>query len=134
MAINARILPKSIKDIMKTIGKNFGENLNSYLVEEELEGKKVVKIDFDLSVNASMFDMDDKTSSISKLKTDDNQIFQELANKVGVHLFGDNVSVFHKEHQVDKGDGHWEIVIDNFKDDDFWLTPVVFFVPHGIKL
>ena len=110
MAINARILPKSIKDILKTIGKNFGENLNSYLVEDELDGKKVLKIDFDLSVNASMFDMDDKTyTPISKLKTDDNQSFQELANKVGVHLFGDNVSVFHKEHQADKGDGHGKL-------------------------
>ena len=103
-------------------------------MEDELEGKKVVKIDFDLSVNASMFDMDDKTSSISKLKTSDNQSFQELANRVGIHLFGDNVSVFYKEHQADKGDGHWEVVIDNFKDDDFWLTPVVFLVPHGIEI
>ena len=67
MAVNVRILPKSLKDILKTVGKNFGENINTYLVEEELDGKKAIKIDFDLSVNASMFDMDDKTSSISKL-------------------------------------------------------------------
>ena len=134
MAVNIRILPKSLKDILKTVSKNYGENINTYLVEEELDGKKAIKIDFDLSVNASMFDMEDKTSSISKLKSDDSQKFQELVNSVGIHLFGDNVSVFHKEHQADKGDGYWEVIIDNFKDDDFWLTPVVYLLPNGIDI
>ena len=134
MTVNVRMLPKSLKDILKTVGKNFGENINTYLIEEQLDGKKAIKIDYDLSVNASMFDVDDKTSSISKLKNDDNQSFLELVNRVGIHLFGDNVSVFHKEHQADKGDGHWEVVIDNFKDDETWVTPVVFLVPHGIDL
>ena len=134
MPVNVRMLPKSLKDILKTVGKNFGENINTYLVEEKLDGKKAIKIDFDLSVNASMFKMHDKTSSISKLKNDDNQSFQELVNRVGIHLFGDNVSVFQREHQADKGDGHWEVVIDNFKDDEFWVTPIVFLVPHGIDI
>ncbi len=134
MAVNVRILPKSLKDVLKNVSKNYGENINTYLVEEEFDGKKAIKIDFDLSVNASMFGMNNKTSSISKLKTDNSHNFQELVNNVGIHLFGDNVSVFHKKHQADKGEVYWEIIIDNFKDDDFWLTPVVFLVPHGIDI
>ena len=51
MPVNVRMLPKSLKDILKTVGKNFGENINTYLVEEKLDGKKAIKIDFDLSVS-----------------------------------------------------------------------------------
>ncbi len=134
MTVNVRILPKSLKDILKTLSKNYGENINNYLIEENLDGKKAIKINFDLSANGFFFGMEGKTSSISKLKNEDSQNFQELVQKVGVHLFGDNVSVFHKEHPADKGDGHWEVIIDNFKDDDMWVTPVVFLVPHGIDL
>ena len=43
-------------------------------------------------------------------------------------------STAYAEHQADKGDGHWEVVIDNFKDDEFWVTPIVFLVPHGIDI
>ena len=81
-----------------------------------------------------MFDMDDQTSSASSLKSEDQEAFDSLAHKVGIHLFGDNVSVFNKDHQADKGDGSWEILIDNFQDDDFWVVPVVYLVPVGIDL
>ena len=134
MAVNVRIFPKSLKDTLKATGKNFGENLNSFLVEDTLNGTKVIRLDYELSVNASMFDMDDQTSSASSLKSEDQEAFDSLAHKVGIHLFGDNVSVFNKDHPADKGDGSWEILIDNFQDDDFWVVPVVYLVPVGIDL
>ena len=134
MAVNVRIFPKSLKDTLKATGKNFGENLNSFLVEDTLNGTKVIRLDYELGVNASMFGMDDQTSSASSLKTEDQEAFDSLAHKVGIHLFGDNVSVFNKDHQADKGDGSWEILIDNFQDDDFWVVPVVYLVPVGIDL
>ena len=134
MAVNVRIFPKSLKDTLKATGKNFGENLNSFLVEDTLNGTKVIRLDYELGVNASMFDMDDQTSSASSLKTEDQEAFESLTHKVGIHLFGDNVSVFNKDHQADKGDGSWEILIDNFQDDDFWVVPVVYLVPVGIDL
>ena len=132
MALTARSLPKSLKDVLKNTGKNYGENLNPMLIEVTYDGGPALKIDYDLGMQAGMFDMDDKTGNVSALKESSPDQFAALAQRVGVHLFGDNMSEFYRDHPADKGDGHWEIVIDNFVDDDFWLIPSVILVPKGI--
>lgn len=133
-AFNVRKLPKSLKDTLKSAGKQFGENLNPYLLESSMDGETAVLLDYYLAINASMFDVPVTTSKASQLKATNTSGFESLATKVGIHLFGDNVSEFKKVHEADKGDGHWEIVISDFKDDDSWLVPVVYLVPHGIAL
>jgi len=45
MALTARNLPKSLKDVLKNTGKNYGENLNPMLVEVSYEGAPALKID-----------------------------------------------------------------------------------------
>jgi hypothetical protein len=132
MALTARNLPKSLKDVLKNTGKNYGENLNPMLVEVSYEGAPALKIDYSLGMQAGMFDMDDKTANVSSLKGNAPDQFATLTHRVGVHLFGDNMSEFYKDHPADKGDGSWEIVIDDFVDDDFWLIPSVMLVPRGI--
>ncbi len=105
MALSARSLPNSLKDVLKNTGKNFGENLNPKLVEVTYEGGSALKIDYELGINAGMFDMDDKTRNVSALKETSPDQFSALVQKVGVHLFGDNMTEFYKDHPVDKGMG-----------------------------
>ena len=134
MAVNVRVFPKTLKNTLKAAGKRFDINPYTFLIEDTLNGNKVIKLDFDLGINASMFDVDGQTSSLSSLKSQDKESFDSLVHEVGIHLFGDNVSVFNKDHPADNGDGSWKILIDNFKDDDEWLVPVVYLVPVGIDI
>ena len=67
MALTARSLPKSLKDVLKNTGKNYGENLNPMLIEVTYDGGPALKIDYDLGMQAGMFDMDDKTGNVTAL-------------------------------------------------------------------
>ena len=63
-----RSLPKPLKDVLKNTGRNCHENLNPMLVELTYDGGPALKIDYDLGMQAVMFDMDGKTGNGSALK------------------------------------------------------------------
>ena len=97
----------------------------------EKEGKNVVYIDFKFEQNEMMYDVFD--TSLQDIISNQSSELPLVLNKVGAHLFGDNVNEYQKIYENDKGDGSWEILIENLICDD-WLTVDVFLIPTDFEI
>ena len=131
MSYNFKNLPKSLKKTLKTVSKNYDFKIEDCLVLTEKEGKNVVYIDFKFEQNEMMYDVFD--TSIEDIISNQSSELPLLLNKVGAHLFGDNVNEYQKIYENDKGDGSWEILIENPICDD-WLTVDVFLIPTDFEI
>ena len=78
-----------------------------------------------------MYDVFD--TSIEDIISNQSSELPLVLNKVGAHLFGDNVNEYQKIYENDKGDGSWEILIENPICED-WLTVDVFLIPTGFEI
>lgn len=135
MSFNVRKFPKSLKDQLKRLSKAQGENINSYLEVQSINGIDVVTLDYDLKYNASMFDVsDDEMEKLGDLETSNNSRYTEITNRYAEYLFQDGNSNSQLNHPNDKSDGSWKIEISKLKNEDGWLCPVVLFVPVGFTL
>ena len=131
MSYNFKNLPKSLKKTLKTVSKNYDFKIEDCLVLTEKEGKNVVYIDFKFEQNEMMYDVFD--TSIEDIISNQSSELPLVLNKVGAHLFGDNVNEYQKIYENDKGDGSWEILIENPICED-WLTVDVFLIPTGFEI
>ena len=131
MSYNFKNLPKSLKKTLKTVSKNYDFKIEDCLVLTEKEGKNVVYIDFKFEQNEMMYDAFD--TSIEDIISNQSSELPLLINKVGAYLFGDNVNEYQKIYENDKGDGSWEILIENPICED-WLTVDVFLIPTGFEI
>ena len=131
MSYNFKNLPKSLKKTLKTVSKNYDFKIEDCLVLTEKEGKNVVYIDFKFEQNEMMYDVFD--TSIEDIISNQSSELPLLINKVGAYLFGDNVNEYQKIYENDKGDGSWEILIENLICDD-WLTVDVFLIPTDFEI
>ena len=131
MSYNFKNLPKSLKKTLKTVSKNYDFKIEDCLVLTEKEGKNVVYIDFKFEQNEMMYDVFD--TSIEDIISNQSSELPLLINKVGAYLFGDNVNEYQKIYENDKGDGSWEILIENPICED-WLTVDVFLIPTGFEI
>ena len=131
MSYNFKNLPKSLKKTLKTVSKNYDFKIEDCLVLTEKEGKNVVYIDFKFEQNEMMYDVFD--TSLQDIISNQSSELPLLLNKVGAHLFGDNVNEYQKIYENDKGDGSWEILIENPICDD-WLTVDVFLIPTDFEI
>jgi hypothetical protein len=131
MSYNFKNLPKSLKKTLKTVSKNYDFKIEDCLVLTEKEGKNVVYIDFKFEQNEMMYDVFD--TSIEDIISNQSSELPLVLNKVGAHLFGDNVNEYQKIYENDKGDGSWEILIENLICDD-WLTVDVFLIPTDFEI
>lgn len=135
MPVNSRILPKSLKQALERVTKTTGKSLVTLLAEDHRDGQKVIRIDDTFDCNAGMFDLSEgQLDKISDLKLEDPDKFSELAQRVCVHLFGDNVRSFVETHPSDKGDGAWKIVVGSFSNESGWLGVHAYLIPEGIEL
>mgnify|MGYP003971977307 FL=1 len=131
MSYNFKNLPKSLKKTLKTVSKNYDFKIEDCLVLTEKEGKNVVYIDFKFEQNEMMYDVFD--TSLEDIISNQSSELPLVLNKVGAHLFGDNVNEYQKTYENDKGDGSWEILIENLICDD-WLTVDVFLIPTDFEI
>jgi hypothetical protein len=131
MSYNFKNLPKSLKKTLKTVSKNYDFKIEDCLVLTEKEGKNVVYIDFKFEQNEMMYDVFD--TSLEDIISNQSSELPLVLNKVGAHLFGDNVNEYQKIYENDKGDGSWEILIENLFCDD-WLTVDVFLIPTNFEI
>ena len=131
MSYNFKNLPKSLKKTLKTVSKNYDFKIEDCLVLTEKEGRNVVYIDFKFEQNEMMYDAFD--TSIEDIISNQSSELPLLINKVGAYLFGDNVNEYQKIYENDKGDGSWEILIENPICED-WLTVDVFLIPTGFEI
>ena len=131
MSYNFKNLPKSLKKTLKTVSKNYDFKIEDCLVLTEKEGKNVVYIDFKFEQNEMMYDVFD--TSIEDIISNQSSELPLLINKVGAYLFGDNVNEYQKIYENDKGDGSWEILIENPICED-WLTVDVFLIPTDFEI
>ena len=131
MSYDFKKLPKSLKKTLKTVSKNYDFKVEDCLVLTEKEGRNVVCIDFKFEQNEMMYDVFD--TSIEDIISNQSSELPLLINKVGAHLFGDNVNEYQKIYENDKGDGSWEILIENLICDD-WLTVDVFLIPTDFEI
>ena len=131
MSFNFKNLPKSLKKTLKTVSKDYDFKVEDCLVLTEKEGRNVIYIDFKFEQNEMMYDI--FGTSIEDIISNQSSELPLLLNKVGAHLFGDNVNEYQKIHENDKGDGSWEILIENPICDD-WLTVDVFLIPTGFEI
>jgi len=131
MSYNFKNLPKSLKKTLKTVSKNYDFKIEDCLVLTEKEGKNVVYIDFKFEQNEMMYDVFD--TSLEDIISNQSSELPLVLNKVGAHLFGDNVNEYQKIYENDKGDGSWEILIENLICDD-WLTVDVFLIPTDFEI
>ncbi|MDC0195459.1 hypothetical protein OAJ80_00840 [Candidatus Thioglobus sp.] len=131
MSYNFKNLPKSLKKTLKTVSKNYDFKIEDCLVLTEKEGKNVVYIDFKFEQNEMMYDVFD--TSLQDIISNQSSELPLVLNKVGAHLFGDNVNEYQKIYENDKGDGSWEILIENLICDD-WLTVDVFLIPTDFEI
>jgi hypothetical protein len=95
------------------------------------EGRNVVYIDFKFEQNEMMYDVFD--TSIEDIISNQSSELPLLINKVGAYLFGDNVNEYQKIYENDKGDGSWEILIENPICEDL-LTVDVFLITTGFEI
>ena len=131
MSYNFKNLPKSLKKTLKTVSKNYDFKVEDCLVLTEKEGRNVVYIDFKFEQNEMMYDVFD--TSLQDIISNQSSELPLVLNKVGAHLFGDNVNEYQKIYENDKGDGSWEILIENPICDD-WLTVDVFLIPTDFEI
>ena len=131
MSYNFKNLPKSLKKTLKTVSKNYDFKIEDCLVLTEKEGKNVVYIDFKFEQNEMMYDVFD--TSLQDIISNQSSELPLVLNKVGAHLFGDNVNEYQKIYENDKDDGSWEILIENLICDD-WLTIDVFLIPTDFEI
>ena len=106
MSYNFKNLPKSLKKTLKTVSKNYDFKIEDCLVLTEKEGKNVVYIDFKFEQNEMMYDVFD--TSLQDIISNQSSELPLVLNKVGAHLFGDNVNEYQKIYENDKGDGSWK--------------------------
>ena len=131
MSYNFKNLPKSLKKTLKTVSKDYDFKVEDCLVLTEKEGRNVIYIDFKFEQNEMMYDVFD--TSLEDIISNQSSELPLVLNKVGAHLFGDNVNEYQKIYENDKGDGSWEILIENLICDD-WLTVDVFLIPTDFEI
>ena len=132
MSYDFKKLPKSLKKTLKTVSKNYDFKVEDCLVLTEKEGRNVVYIDFKFDQNKQMYEFFLKTN-LEDIISNQSSELPLLINKVGAHLFGDNVNEYQKIYENDKGDGSWEILIENPICEDL-LTVDVFLITTGFEI
>ena len=144
MKISYNKLPKSLKKILDDYRKPEGISTKDMIKKVEKNDQVVLKINYNFPHNWVMYNdiLNDEGVLISddewkdKLKnffSEKNSEHYNFIEKVGIHLFGNNVDKFFNIRENDDGEGKWEIVLENPKVED-WLTIDVYLVPIDFEI
>ncbi len=144
MKVSFNKLPKSLKKILDDYRKSEGISTKDMIKKVKKNGQLVLKINYPFPHNWVMYndtindegvlisndEWKDKLKNLLSKKTSEHYKFIE---KIGIHLFGNNVDKFFNILENDDGEGKWEIVLENPKVED-WLTVDVYLVPIDFEI
>lgn len=135
MKYTSKLIPAELKATLKKSGKTFGEDLLKLITVDELDSKKVLKIDCSFGQNASMYDLSGNiTKTLQEMKQKDKSGYDKLISRVASHTFGDNVGSYVSSYDLPGGEGKWKLSIVDLGYDGDWLTVSAYLIPEGFEI
>ena len=144
MKVSYNKLPKSLKKDLDDYRKSEGISTKDMIKKVEKNDQVVIKINYNFPHNWVMYNdiINDEgvlipdeewKGKLEKFFSEKNSEYYKFIEKVGTHLFGNNVDQFFNIRENDDGVGKWEIILENPKVED-WLTIDVYLIPIDFEI